>query len=78
MRDEPERDNATLTIGRVCRRPGNISKVVFFYVLLTLFKVCLVAMIRVNSVTIMHFGFHCRAIELLHMVQGVLSMRGAR
>jgi hypothetical protein len=78
MRDEPERDNATLTIGRVCRRPGNITKVVFFYVLLTMFKVFLVAMIRVNGVTVMNFGFHCRAMELLHMVQGVLSMKDAR
>jgi hypothetical protein len=77
-RDKSERDNSTLTVGRVARSPKNIAKVVFFYVLLTLFKVCLVAMIRVNRVTIMHFGFQLGAMKLLHMTEAMLSMKDAR
>jgi hypothetical protein len=75
---EPERDNATLTVGRVCRAPKNIAKVVFFYVVLMLFRIILTAMIRINAVTIMNFDFHCRATELLHMTEAVLSMKDAR
>ena len=79
MRDEPKRDNSTLTVGTVAKSsPKNIAKVIFFYVFLTLFKVCLVAMIRVNSVTFMDFDFHCRAMELLYIADGLLTMKDAR
>jgi hypothetical protein len=76
--DKPERDNTPLTVGRVARSPKNIAKVIFFYVFLTLFKVCLIAMIRVNSVTFMDFDFHCRAMELLYQTIALLTMKDAR
>jgi hypothetical protein len=78
IRESHERDNSTLTVGRVARSPKNIAKVIFFYVFLTLFKVCLIAMIRVNSVTFMDFDFHCRAMELLYIADGLLTMKDAR
>jgi hypothetical protein len=75
---DDERDNSTLTIGRVCRRPKNLAKVMFFYVVLMLFKACLIAMIRLNKVTVINFDFHCHAVELLCMTEALLSMKGAR
>jgi len=79
MTAEDERDNTVLTVGQVCRSsPKNIAKVVVFYVFLVLCKECLIAMIFVNRATFMHFGFHCRAMELLHITEAVLSMKDVR
>lgn len=77
-RSRSEHDTAPLTAWHISRAPKNIAKVVFFYVSLVLFKVCLTAAIRINRVTFMDFDFHCRAVELLHQIRALLGLKDAR
>jgi hypothetical protein len=58
--------------------PRNLAVVIFFYVFLSLFKICLILMIYINSVTFRNFEFNYRAIELLHTTKILLNLKGVR
>ncbi len=72
------RDNSTITTGSWLnvKKPRNLAIVLFFYVFLVLFKVCLTSIIKINIYTLGNFEFHCRAMELLHQTRALLGMRG--
>jgi hypothetical protein len=73
-----EQDKTSLTGSSCFRSPRNIAVWLFFYVFLTMFKVCLTSMIKINAATVGDFSFHCRAMELLYHTRALLSMKDAR
>jgi hypothetical protein len=70
-----ERDNSPITAASLFRTPKNVAIILFLYVFLVLFKVCLTSIIKINAATIGSFDFHCRAIELLHATRELLKVR---
>jgi hypothetical protein len=73
------RDKSNFTTGQAMRRsPKALAAYVLFSVFLILFRISLISMIRINSITVMNFEFHWHAMELLHMTSALLSMKENR
>jgi hypothetical protein len=74
--DKEPRDNTTFTVRQFIGPRRKLAGAIFFYVFLVLFRASLVSMIRINQSTLCNFDFHCRMMELLHLTQQLLSMKG--
>jgi hypothetical protein len=73
------RDKSNFTTGQAMRRsPKALAAYVLFSVFLVLFRISLISMIKINSMTIMNYDFHCRAMELLHLTFVLLSVKENR
>lgn len=71
-------DNTTFTVAQIVMSPKILAVAAFFYIVLTIFRICLVSMIRINRVTFCDFAFHWRAMELLHTTRILLHMKDMR
>lgn len=72
-------DKSSIKAGHMVRRsPKALAAFVFFSIFLVLFRISLISMIKINSVTVMHYDFHCRAMELLHLTFVLLSVKESR
>ena len=69
------RDDTTFTAWQFLGPPNKIAKAIFFHALLVLFRACLVAMLRINRVTIRDFEFHCAAMNLLSQTSELLNLK---
>ena len=69
------RDNSTFTSAQFIGTWRKIVCVIFYYVVLMLFRACLVLSLRLNKVTVCNFEFHCAAMDMLHTTTALLNMR---
>ncbi len=69
------RDNTTFTAWQFLGPANKVAKAVCFYAFLVLFRACLVAMLRINRITLCNFEFHCAAINLLQQTTELLNIK---
>lgn len=57
------------------RRPKNVAVLVFFYLFLAMFRICLTSIIKINAATVGDFSLHCRAMDLLYRIRALFSFK---